>query len=53
MSLGKSLKKVLSSVAPVLGSAIGGPFAGVAMKFLADKFTGGDTGQVEDFLLAA
>ena len=26
---------------------------GVAMKFLADKFTGGDTGKVEDFLLSA
>ena len=26
---------------------------GVAMKFLADRFTGGDTGEVEDFLLAA
>lgn len=26
---------------------------GVAMKFMADKFVGGDTGKIEDFLLAA
>ncbi len=51
--LGKALKQVIGSVAPTLGAAVGGPFAGVAMKFLADKFTGGDTGEVEDFLLAA
>lgn len=26
---------------------------GVAMKFMADKFVGGDTGKIEDFLLSA
>ena len=53
MSLGDKVKKVLGAVAPLLGSAVGGPLGGVAMKFIADRFTGGDTGQVEDFLLAA
>lgn len=53
MSIGRTLKKLLGSVAPTLGTALGGPLGGVAMKFLADKFTDGDTGQVEDFLLSA
>jgi hypothetical protein len=47
------LKGIFSAVAPTIGAAYGGPLGGVAMKFLADKFTGGDTGEVEDFLLAA
>lgn len=53
MSIGKSLKKLLGGLAPTLATAIGGPMGGVAMKFLADKFTGGDTGKVEDFILSA
>ena len=53
MSIGRSLKKLLAGIAPTLGAAVGGPFGGIAMKFLADKFTGGDTGSVEDFLLSA
>jgi hypothetical protein len=53
MSLGKTLKKVVGAVAPTIGAALGGPFGGVAMKFLADKFVGGDTGKVEDFLVNA
>lgn len=53
MSIGRNLKKLLAGIAPTLGTALGGPFGGVAMKFLADKFTGGDTGSVEDFLLAS
>jgi len=31
-------KKVVSTVAPVLGTALGGPLAGAATKFIADKF---------------
>ena len=31
------LKKLLKSVAPALGAAIGGPFGGMAGKFIADK----------------
>lgn len=53
MSIGRNLKKLLGGLAPTIGAAIGGPMGGVAMKFLADKFTGGDTGSVEDFLLSA
>lgn len=53
MSIGRTLKKLLGGLAPTLGAAFGGPMGGVAMKFLADKFTGGDTGSVEDFLLSA
>ena len=53
MSLGKKLLGLLGTVAPGIATAVGGPLGGVAMKFLADKFTGGDTGSVEDFLLSA
>lgn len=53
MGIGKTLKGLLGTVAPSLGLALGGPMGGVAMKFMADKFTGGDTGSVEDFLLSA
>ena len=53
MGIGTKLKTLLGSVAPLLGTTLGGPMGGVAMKFLADKFTGGDTGSVEDFLLSA
>lgn len=53
MSIGNTLKKLLGGLAPTIGTALGGPMGGVAMKFLADKFTGGDTGSVEDFLLSA
>lgn len=53
MGIGKTFKALLGSVAPLLGTTLGGPMGGVAMKFLADKFTGGDTGSVEDFLLSA
>lgn len=53
MSIGRELKKLLSGIAPTIGTALGGPMGGVAMKFLADKFTDGDTGKVEDFLLSS
>jgi hypothetical protein len=53
MSIGRTLKKLLGGLAPTIGTALGGPMGGVAMKFLADKFTGGNTGEVEDFLLSA
>ena len=53
MSFKSTLKGLLKTVAPTLGTALGGPMGGVAMKFLADKFTGGDTGKVEDYLLSA
>jgi len=53
MGIGTSLKKILGGIAPTIGAAVGGPFGGIAMKFLADKFTGGETGKVEDFLLSS
>jgi len=53
MGIGKTLKGLLGAVAPTIATAVGGPLGGVAMKFLADKFTGGDTGSVEDFLIGA
>lgn len=53
MGIGKTLKGIVGAIAPTIGTALGGPFAGIAMKFLADKFTGGDTGEVEDFMLGA
>lgn len=33
-------KKLVASVAPVLGTALGGPFGGMATKFLAGKLLG-------------
>ena len=53
MSLGRKFVDLLKGIAPGIATAVGGPLGGVAMKFLADKFTGGDTGSVEDFLLSA
>jgi hypothetical protein len=53
MSLSKTVKSLLKTVAPTIATALGGPVGGVAVKFLADKFVGGDTGQVEDFLIGA
>lgn len=36
-------KKVLGSIAPTLATALGGPLAGTATKFIADKFLGNET----------
>lgn len=47
------VKDVVGAVAPTVGAALGGPFGGLALKFLADRFVGGDTGRVEEFLVAA
>ena len=33
-------KSLVRSVAPVIGTALGGPMAGTAVKFMADKFLG-------------
>lgn len=53
MSMKDKFVDLLKGVAPTIATAIGGPMGGVAMKFLADKFTGGDTGKVEDYLMSA
>jgi hypothetical protein len=33
-------KSIVKTIAPVLGTALGGPMAGAATKFIADKFLG-------------
>lgn len=53
MSIGSAIKSVVGSVAPTIATALGGPFAGVAMKFLAERLGVEDTGKVEEFLAAA
>ncbi len=37
MKIGKLAKQILGGVAPMLGTALGGPLGGMAGKFLADK----------------
>lgn len=41
-------KKTLSSVAPTLAAALGGPVAGAATKFLADKLLGDENANLKD-----
>ena len=43
-----SWKKTLNSVAPTLAAALGGPVAGAATKFLADKLLGGESASLKD-----
>ena len=49
-------KETLASIAPTLATAIGGPFAGAATKFLAGKFLGDENGsqaELEQFISTA
>ncbi len=51
-----SWKKTLSAIAPTLATALGGPFAGAATKFIAGKFLGNEnseSSEVESFILGA
>jgi len=51
-----SWKSILSSVAPTIATALGGPFAGTAVKFLAGKLLGDENksqDEVEQFILGA
>jgi len=41
-------KGLVGKVAPVIGSALGGPFGGVATKFLADKLLGKEDATEEE-----
>lgn len=41
-------KKTLNSVAPTLAAALGGPVAGAATKFLADKLLGDESASLKD-----
>lgn len=45
-------KKVLGTVAPMLGTAIGGPFGGLAGKILSDAFGGADQAEIEKQIVA-
>lgn len=45
-------KSIVKSIAPTIGTALGGPFAGVATKFLAEKLLGdteASSEKVEEF----
>lgn len=49
-------KDVVRKIAPVIGSAIGGPFGGVATKFIADKWLGksdASEAEIEEAILTA
>ncbi len=43
-----SWKKTLASIAPTIATALGGPFAGAATKFLAGKFLGDENASEAD-----
>jgi hypothetical protein len=45
-------KQIVKTVAPALGSALGGPAAGIATKFLADKFLGNSNATEQDIAQA-
>ena len=51
-----SWKDTLSAIAPTIATALGGPFAGAATKFLANKFLGDENApeaDLEQFILGA
>ena len=52
MKLKGIFKKVLGTVAPMLGTAIGGPFGGLAGKILSDAFGGADQKDIEQQIIA-
>ena len=41
-------KKILEGIAPTLATAMGGPFAGMATKFLANQFLGDGNATIEE-----
>lgn len=45
-------KALVRTVAPTLGAALGGPFGGAAVKFLADKFLGNPDASEQDVAAA-
>jgi hypothetical protein len=53
MGFKASLKSIVGTVAPLLGASLGGPLGGITAKFLADKFTGGETQKLEEYFLEA
>ena len=48
----KELKRLVADIAPTLGTALGGPLAGVATRYLANEWLGRETA-TEDDLIAA
>jgi len=51
-----SWKDTLSAIAPTLATALGGPFAGAATRFLANKFLGDENApeaDLDEFILGA
>ena len=56
MKIGSALKKLLNAVAPVIGSAIGGPVGGAALTALSETLTGkpdANPNDIEKLLLSA
>lgn len=45
-------RKIISSVAPAIGTALGGPFAGVASRFVAEKLLGSADAPIEEIAKA-
>lgn len=43
-------KETIGAVAPIIATALGGPLAGVATKFVANKLLGDDTANIEEIL---
>ncbi len=52
MKLGKALKNIVGSVAPMIGTALGGPFGGLAGKAIATALGTDDPKQIEAKVLA-
>jgi len=50
--MGLNLKKLIGAAAPALATALGGPLAGSAVKFLSGKVLGVDNGTEEDLAKA-
>lgn len=52
MGLGKTLKGILGTAAPAIATALGGPLAGSAVRFLSGKILGKDNGSEEELMSA-
>ncbi len=50
--MGLNLKKIIGTAAPALATALGGPLAGSAVKYLSGKILGKDNGTAEDLAKA-
>lgn len=46
------LKKLISSIAPTISTILGGPLAGIATQFLADKLVGNPDASISDIITA-